>query len=101
MLNNILPPESESTSKARIKSAEEIKKRIIDAGLLGKFFGTNKNVSLYIAAFIAIIMLISGICYSFIATNTYSLSSKDFWTIISPFITTSLGFIIGKKYDPE
>lgn len=101
MLNNILPPESEGTSKARIKSEEEIKKRIIDAGFLGKFFGTNKNVSLYIAAFIAITMLAAGVCYSFIATSTYSLTPKDFWTIISPFITTALGFIIGKKWDAE
>ena len=101
MLSNVLPPESEGTSKARIKSQEEIKKRIIEAGLLGKFFGTNKNASLYIAAFIAIIMLIAGICYSFYAPCDSSLSAKDFWTIISPFITTALGFIIGRKSESE
>ena len=101
MLSNLSPPESESTSKVRIKSQEEIQKRVIEAGFLGRLFGTNKNVSLYIAAFISISMLFAGIAYSFFASSTVSLPPKDFWTIISPFITTALGFIIGKKVDSE
>jgi hypothetical protein len=101
MINDKLPSESASASKARIKSEEEIKKRVIEAGLLGRLFGTNRNVSLYISAFIAIIMLIAGICYSFLIPNNSNLTVKDFWTIISPFITTALGFIIGKKWESE
>jgi len=93
-------PEDKETAKAWIKSHQQQANKMLDAGILGRFFGSTRNAPVYIASFVAILMLISGIVYSFCATKyQFKLEVKDYWAIITPFITTALGFIIGKRME--
>lgn len=92
----------ESTSEFHLKSdleinrAHNLKEKEIDinAGFLGKFFGSGENAPVNTASFLIIVALLAGIITSALNTETYA---KDFWVIVSPLITLSLGYLFGHK----
>jgi hypothetical protein len=65
----------------------------LEAGWLGKFFGSGKNAPLNIAGFVVVVLVIVGCVNLFVQSN---LPSGDYWKIIGPLITLVLGFLFGK-----
>ena len=66
----------------------------LEAGLIGKLFGTEKNAPINIVGVVAVLLLISGI-YTLVYPT--KISTLDFWNIIIPAVTMILGFIFGKN----
>lgn len=74
------------------KALENENKRL---GLLGKIFGIHDHTDIHITGFIALILVISGIIYRHFQSNSEDV--KVFWGIITPIVTSCLGYIFGKN----
>lgn len=99
---------SHDEEMAKISNEAEIKKAEIDAetkrqskhlGWLGHIFGSPEGASKYITATICLITLIGMICLSIKAYNCEDgiARIKDIWSIGSPIVTLSLGYLFGKN----
>ncbi len=88
--------EFQKKSELELKNEHDIKSKEIDvnAGFLGKFFGSNENAPVNISGLIIMSLILSGILVTVLNTDTYA---KDFWIIVSPLITLSLGYLFGHK----
>jgi hypothetical protein len=73
----------------------EERKLDLDAGLLGKIFGSPKNAPFNISGVVVILLVLSGVVYSFIPQ--IGATTKEFWATIAPIITMILGYTFGKK----
>jgi hypothetical protein len=73
--------------------------RLIQAGTLGRFFGSNENVRVYIVGLIALLILIVGLVYTVIPDSWRSqgFPISNMWGVISPILTTIIGYLIGSK----
>jgi hypothetical protein len=65
----------------------------LDAGILGKLFGTSKNAPIYIAGCVVLLLVLAGIAVVVFDTKVQPL---EFWKMITPVITLALGFMFGK-----
>ncbi len=65
----------------------------LNSGLLGKFFGTSENVSVYIAGVVVIVVVLTGLVVTFLPGGT---NAVETWKIITPIVTMILGFLFGK-----
>ena len=65
----------------------------LNSGILGKFFGTSDNVSVYIAGVVVFLVVTTGLIVTFHPGGT---TAVDTWKIITPIITMILGFLFGK-----
>lgn len=99
---------SHDEEMAKIANETEIKKAEIDAetkrqskqlGWLGHIFGSPEGASKYITATICLITLIGMIWLSIKAYNCEDgiARIKDIWSIGSPIVTLSLGYLFGKN----
>lgn len=78
-----------------VKDAQD-KKGERETGRLGKLFGTKaENISLYIAFLICMCLIMVGLVYICIPLTYKVNSNLEFWQIISPIITGTLGYIFG------
>jgi hypothetical protein len=89
------------TSKLKDETVAGILKTVADdeknnRGWLGKFLGESRTLPYKIASISIMWLLIAGVIYSFWHPEN-SLSVKDMWLTISPFITLSAGFLFGNK----
>lgn len=65
-------------------------------GIMGRLFGNcSKNISLYIALIIAVLLIIVGLIYIFLPLEYKQTTNLEFWQIISTIITGVLGYIFG------
>ena len=78
---------------------EETKRQSKHLGWLGHVFGSPEGASKYITATICLITLIGMICLSIKAYNCEDgiARIKDIWSIGSPIVTLSLGYLFGKN----
>ena len=65
----------------------------LNSGMLGKFFGTSDNVSVYIAGVVVMVVVVTGLVVTFYPGGT---TAVETWKIITPIVTMILGFIFGK-----
>jgi hypothetical protein len=76
-------------------------KMIAERGWLGNFWGSSSSIPHNIAGLLLIVSLFSGVFYTCYActktTSEMGISIKDFWAIVSPFITLALGYLFGIK----
>jgi hypothetical protein len=90
---------SDSLAQRENESFALASKRMdLESGWVGKLWGNDSNAPMNIAGTMALISLLLGLIYS--ATNWGCADIKDryyIWTVLSPIISTSLGFIIGRK----
>lgn len=70
----------------------ENKRMSLDAGTLGKFFGTGSMAPTNIAGFVLVLLLVGGMLAMFIETK---MPAADYWKLAAPIITGALGFIFG------
>lgn len=92
-----LPPNTKLASQY-LKHNSQHQENLVKAGWLGKFFGMNDRISLYIAGVTIFLMLISGIIFTFFSffySESFDNTIK-LWGVITPIITLSLGYIFGK-----
>ena len=69
-------------------------------GKLASLLGSNsKNIPLYIAFVICILLIIIGVQFQFIPEEKRDDTVIEFWKLIFPIITSILGFIFGKSVD--
>ncbi len=100
-LNNL--PADPKTSQKLIEKTFETNQLDKELGSLGKFFGKGDSVKLNIAGLLIIVLVIAGILYTcFIllcntSSNPKAIGILDFWGIVTPLITLSLGFVFGKS----
>ena len=105
MINQVNLPKDKELAKQLLDSQNEIEKQKINQGFLGKIWGNSSSIPNNIAALSAVILITVGIFYTCAMMNTktenISLSIKDFWSIISPLITLSIGFLFGDSNTKE
>ena len=65
----------------------------LEAGWLGRCFGTSKNAPLNIAGLAILLLLGSGVATLFIQT---AIPAVDYWKIVVPLITLVMGFVFGR-----
>ena len=69
-------------------------------GKMASLLGSNsKNIPLYIAFVICILLIIIGVIFQFIPEKNRDSTVIEFWELILPIITSILGYIFGKGVD--
>lgn len=72
----------------------ESKRMDLEAGMIGRFFGTGSAAPTSIAGLTVTILLAAGVAIMFIETK---FPAKEYWTIAAPIITLALGYVFGRK----
>jgi hypothetical protein len=67
---------------------------VLEAGVLGKFFGSAANAPIYIAGIVVFLFAITSVVVLFVQSNV---PAADFLKIIVPVITLALGYLFGKS----
>ena len=84
----------EPTSIGLTEKLEE-KKLSLDAGMLGKFFGSSRNAPTNIAGLIAVLLVLT--CVAAWTWPAENIATSEVWNTFLPVITLILGFLFGKK----
>ena len=66
----------------------------LDAGWLGRCFGSGKNAPMNIAGTLVLLLLASGIAVLFFQS---AIPASDYWKIIVPLLTLVMGYVFGKS----
>jgi hypothetical protein len=82
-------PQAEREHELKKKEME------LEAGALGKFFGSSKNAPQNIAGLIGVMLVLSGLVAVFKPVE--GVKPDEFWKIISPLIAGVLGYLFGRK----
>ena len=93
---------TEPTKPPPIVPAEDIEHRYalqerqmtLEAGVLGRFFGSSARAPTSIAGIIALLLTLACILSLFVTTN---IPSAELWKLILPVITAILGYLFGKS----
>ncbi|KQR71878.1 hypothetical protein [Pedobacter sp. Leaf176] len=88
-------------AKQVIESQNELEKIKIERGWLGDIWGNSEKIPNNLAALLIVILILTGLIYTCIVSGMpsekISLQIKDLWSIISPLITLSIGYLFGDK----
>lgn len=90
---NNTPPTSYNTDPAHTEYLLRVQEMNLEAGSLGRFFGSPQRAASSIAWITIFLLVISGIIALF---GTCSIAAPDYWKIITPIITLAFGFLFGK-----
>ena len=94
---------TESTERhSEIVPAEDVTRRYaleeremtLEAGVLGRFFGSAARAPTSIAGIIALLLTVACIVSLFVPTN---IPSSELWKLVLPVITGVLGYLFGKS----
>lgn len=109
-MDNLKLPDNASVAKKLIESNNELERLKIDLdreksknelGTLGKFFGSGNSISKNIAGLTIIVLLSIGIIYTLIflfkEQRATDISIKEFWGVILPLLTLTIGYLFGKS----
>ena len=72
----------------------ESKKMDLEAGWVGKCFGSKSIAPINIAGIFVMFLVISGIAVLFFDS---SIQASEYWKIIGPLLTLALGYLFGKS----
>ncbi|RZM24301.1 MAG: hypothetical protein EOO88_23300 [Pedobacter sp.] len=97
---NPILPKDPTLAKQVISSSERLEMIKHEKGFLSLFWGTAKNAPYNIAGLISILLSLTAVIYTFvhsyIPVEKSPISVKDYWLMVSPVITLSLGYLFGK-----
>lgn len=65
----------------------------LEAGWLGRCFGTSKNAPMNIAGLVVVLLVVAGLATMFIQS---ALPATEYWKMAVPLITLVMGFVFGK-----
>jgi len=94
-MNKIDLPSDPKLAKQVLDSETKHRTMEIELGALGKFFGSNHKVPVYIAGLIASITVVVGFIYTFIPDDWKTAPTAEFWKIVSPIVMSCLAYIFG------
>jgi hypothetical protein len=101
MANQVNLPKDKELAKQVLDNHNELTRIKTDQGVLGQIWGSSASIPNNIAALAILILLATGIIYTFCVIDKsetqIGLSIKDFWAIIAPLITLSIGYLFGDK----
>ncbi len=66
----------------------------LDAGALGRWFGSSKNAALNIAGLLVVLLTVTGIAVLFVKTE---MPAGEYWKMILPFLSIVVGYVFGKS----
>lgn len=66
----------------------------LEAGYLGKIFGSEKNAPLNIAGIVSIVLILAGVLIIYIPGG---ITCIEYWKTVVPILTMILGYLFGKK----
>jgi len=99
MANQINLPKDKELAKQVLENHNELERERVQQGHLGKIWGSSSSIPNNIAALAIIVLILTGILYTYctmnLAPEKISLPIKDFWAIITPLITLSIGYLFG------
>lgn len=108
-MDNLNLPENVTVAKKLIESNNELEKLKLEhqqekskqeRGSLGKLFGSGNSISKNIAGLLICTLLAVAVVYTFImlfkGQEVNDLSIKDFWSVILPLVTLTIGYLFGK-----
>jgi hypothetical protein len=72
----------------------ESKKMDLEAGWIGKCFGSRINAPLNIAGVFVMLLAVSGVAVLF---TSCSIPASEYWKTIAPLMTMAMGYIFGKS----
>lgn len=90
--NNEINYEAGPSAKELTLKAKEMD---LEAGLLGKLFGSEKNAPLNIAGLIALLLILTGVGTIFYKSE---FPAADYWEQVAPILTGILGYLFGRKH---
>ena len=73
----------------------EGQKMVLDAGILGKFFGSSQNAPTNIAGLIVVLLVL--VCIASWQWPSEAIGSDKIWEKCIPLITLILGYLFGKR----
>lgn len=88
------------TGKIRPSSegfTERLEEKRLDAGWLGKLFGSSKYAPFNIAGIVLILIVVIG-AYCLYAPPEKT-SALEVWKVLAPIITMILGYLFGRRND--
>ena len=92
-----LSDDFKATALESLKNAFEDETKKV-AGIMGKLFGNHsESTSLYIAFLIAALLIMVGLIYIFFPPEYKATTNLEFWQIIGPIISGTLGYIFGSS----
>jgi len=94
-MNRFDLPADPRVAKEMIVSETVLRQQEIEAGQLGKFFGNNERVPIYIAGFVLFVVTLAGFVYTFVPDSWKTLPTVEMWKFASPIITACLAYIFG------
>jgi hypothetical protein len=77
----------------RQEREEETKRLSLEAGWLGRFIGSSKNAPNNIVFLVVVLLIVSGIVVNFVYPN----DRVEYWKLILPVLTLTLGYLFGKN----
>ena len=88
--------------RSEIVGAEDVARRFalqeremtLEAGILGRFFGSASRAPTSIAGIIALLLTLACIVLLFVPTN---IPASELWKLVLPVITAVLGYLFGKS----
>lgn len=101
-----LPRDKELANKL-VDNQNSLDQLKTNQGVLGKLWGASSSVPNNIAGFLVCTLVLIGILYTFVAIGlqacgkSLGLPIPDFWAIITPLITLSIGYLFGDKKSRE
>lgn len=89
-------PKDKELAKIVIDNENNRSNLNLEIGFLGKIWGHKSHAPYNIAGLVLIVLLVFGIVRSCMVSDI-----KDLWSIITPIITLTLGYIFGDKSRKE
>lgn len=77
----------------RQEREEETKRLTLETGWLGRVIGSSKNAPNNIAFLVVVLLIVSGIVVNFVYPN----DRVEYWKLILPVLTLTLGYLFGKN----
>ena len=96
-MNKIELPNDPQLAKHVLDNDTRQKELVLKHGWLGKVFGSGPETSIRIAGAILLLLILSGIAYTFFGKSHAECSIGEFWKILLPTIGTLAGYIFGKS----
>lgn len=75
------------------KAAIRLRKMDLDAGWIGRVVGNTRNAPNNIAFVVVMLILVAGL----VVTFAYPQDRVEFWKIILPIVTLTLGYLFGRS----
>jgi hypothetical protein len=97
--------ERDALAEKALQHETDIQRKKMEMGKLGMLWGDTSSIPNNIAALIALLAFLVGMIYTIYAVSIpadkLSITIKDFWAVMIPLITLTIGYLFGNKGKKE